>query len=97
MHQAAYLDAFGSADRVVLSPLGRDNIPDDEQLDLDALVAGLDERGLRAERAASIDGIVELVQQQAAAGDTVALLSNGAFGGIHEKMLAALGDHEAGA
>jgi UDP-N-acetylmuramate: L-alanyl-gamma-D-glutamyl-meso-diaminopimelate ligase len=90
LHQSAYLEAFDAADRVLFPPLGRDNVPDEERLDLDALVAGLAARGVRAERVASIDAIIGLLCEHAAPGDTIALLSNGAFGGIHQRLLEAL-------
>ncbi|MCA9624360.1 MAG: UDP-N-acetylmuramate:L-alanyl-gamma-D-glutamyl-meso-diaminopimelate ligase, partial [Myxococcales bacterium] len=90
LHQAAYLEAFDAADQVVLSPLGRSNIPEEERLDLGALAAGLAERGVTTTQAPSLDAIVEQLARQARPGDTVALLSNGAFGGIHERVLAAL-------
>ena len=38
-----------------------------------------------------VDAIVERLAVGAAAGDTIALLSNGVFGGIHQKLLDALG------
>jgi UDP-N-acetylmuramate: L-alanyl-gamma-D-glutamyl-meso-diaminopimelate ligase len=90
LHQAAYLASFDAADRVMFSPLGRSNIPVDEQLDLDALVEGLMGRGKRAERAPSIAAIVERIEREAQPGDTVALLSNGSFGGIYSTLLEAL-------
>ncbi len=95
LHQAAYLEAFDAADRVVLSPLGRDIAPG-EALDLDALAAGLDARGVPATRAPSIDAIIALIAAEARPGDTVALMSNGAFGGIHPRLLDALRRREAG-
>jgi UDP-N-acetylmuramate: L-alanyl-gamma-D-glutamyl-meso-diaminopimelate ligase len=43
-----------------------------------------------------VDAIVERLVTGAAAGDTIALLSNGAFGGIHRKLLDALGRSKEG-
>ncbi len=90
LHQTAYVEAFDAADRVVLPPLGRSNIPQAERLDLKELAAALSQREVRAELAASLDDIIALLREQAQAGDTIALLSNGAFGGIHGKLLEAL-------
>ncbi len=90
LHQDAYLTAFDAADRVVLSPLGRTNIPEDERLDVAALKEGLAAQGVEATNAESIDAIVALLVAETKPGDTVALLSNGAFGGIHERLLEAL-------
>ncbi len=88
LHQAEYARAFGAADRIVLAPLGRTNIPEAERLDLGRLVAELGAE--RAFAAPSVDEIVERLASEARAGDTVAVLSNGAFGGIHAKLLRAL-------
>ena len=38
----------------------------------------------------SVDEIVAHVSSEAKSGDVVAVLSNGGFGGIHEKILAAI-------
>jgi UDP-N-acetylmuramate: L-alanyl-gamma-D-glutamyl-meso-diaminopimelate ligase len=91
LHQHAYATAFGSAGRVVFAPLGRTNVPEAERLDLDALVADLVAQGQRAQASASVDAIIEIVAREARPGDTIALLSNGAFGGIHQRLLGALG------
>lgn len=90
LHQHEYEKAFGAADRVVFAPLGRSEIPEAERLDLGALVNALSAGGKRATAAPSIDAIVELIAKEAKAGDTIALLSNGAFGGIYEKLREAL-------
>jgi UDP-N-acetylmuramate: L-alanyl-gamma-D-glutamyl-meso-diaminopimelate ligase len=87
LHQKAYESAFGSADRVILAPLGRANIPAAERLDLSVLATALGPKAMVAE---SIDSIVQVLVAEAKSGDTIALLSNGAFGGIYTKLLAAL-------
>ena len=45
-------------------------------------------------RASDVDEIVETLVSDLRAGDVVAIMSNGAFGGIHEKLLAALNRRE---
>jgi UDP-N-acetylmuramate: L-alanyl-gamma-D-glutamyl-meso-diaminopimelate ligase len=87
LHQEAYARAFGAADRVLLAPLGRTNIPEAERLDLGKLAAAL---GDKARVMGRLEDIVEVVVAEARGGDTVALFSNGAFGGVHGKLLAAL-------
>ena len=91
MHQQAYAHAFGAADRVILAPLGRSNIPADQRLDVDKLAAELASSGKPAHAATDVGDIVSLVAREAGSGDVVALLSNGAFGGIHGQLLEALG------
>lgn len=87
LHQHEYEGAFRAADRVVLAPLGRSNIPAEERLDLEALARAL---GPKAQTSASVDAIVEGVAAEAKPGDVVAVLSNGAFGGMHARLLARL-------
>ncbi|MRG94459.1 UDP-N-acetylmuramate--L-alanine ligase [Polyangium spumosum] len=90
LHQAQYATSFDAADVIVLAPLGRPEIPEAERLDLCALAKALEARGKRALLPSSVDEIVTLLARDAAAGDTIALLSNGAFGGIYEKLRGAL-------
>jgi UDP-N-acetylmuramate: L-alanyl-gamma-D-glutamyl-meso-diaminopimelate ligase len=91
MHQSEYAAAFDAADDVLFPPLGRTNLAPAEALDLDLLVAALRERGRRAARFDGVDAIVSELAGTAREGDVVALLSNGAFGGIHAKLLSKLG------
>jgi UDP-N-acetylmuramate: L-alanyl-gamma-D-glutamyl-meso-diaminopimelate ligase len=91
LHQTAYGEAFRAADHVIIAPLGRANIPEAERLDVPRLVEGLALAGTRAEAPPDVDVIVATLALAAREGDTIAVLSNGAFGGIHEKLLHALG------
>jgi UDP-N-acetylmuramate: L-alanyl-gamma-D-glutamyl-meso-diaminopimelate ligase len=90
LHQRAYETAFGPADWVILAPLGRSNLPEGDQLDVTELARQIEKRGPRAEAAPSTEAIVEKLVREARSGDTIALLSNGAFGGIPKKLLLAL-------
>jgi UDP-N-acetylmuramate: L-alanyl-gamma-D-glutamyl-meso-diaminopimelate ligase len=90
MHQAEYAASFDAADHVLLPPLGRTNLAPEEALDLDLLARELAARGRRAERFESVEAIVDALGREVRAGDIVALLSNGAFGGIHAKVLSRL-------
>jgi UDP-N-acetylmuramate: L-alanyl-gamma-D-glutamyl-meso-diaminopimelate ligase len=87
LHQHEYVAAFAPADRVLFAPLGRTNIPESERLDLARLAR---EIGDKAVADASVDAIIEHLVRDAKPGDTIALLSNGAFGGIHARLLGAL-------
>jgi UDP-N-acetylmuramate: L-alanyl-gamma-D-glutamyl-meso-diaminopimelate ligase len=55
--------------------------------DLPGALAGL---GGRAKFAPSVDELVKQLAAQTRAGDQVLVMSNGGFGGLHEKLLAAL-------
>jgi UDP-N-acetylmuramate: L-alanyl-gamma-D-glutamyl-meso-diaminopimelate ligase len=90
LHQEMYARAFGAAGRVIFAPLGRPDIAESERLDLGRLVRELREAGQAAEAAESVEAIVATIAKDAQPGDTVALLSNGAFGGIYEKIREAL-------
>lgn len=92
VHQAAYAQAFCSADVILLAPLGRRLVPESERLDLEQLADTLRTAGKDATRCASVDDIVEQVAAQAGSGDVIAVLSNGDFGGIHQKLLTRLTD-----
>jgi UDP-N-acetylmuramate: L-alanyl-gamma-D-glutamyl-meso-diaminopimelate ligase len=82
--------AFAGADEVVFAPVFRSTLPDSERLSIPDLVRDLRLRGQSAREAASIDGIVELLAGEHRPGDLVVLMSNGAFGGIHKRLLQAL-------
>ena len=87
IHQAAYVHAFDAADRVLLAPLGRTNVPEAERLDVARLAR---EIGDRARACENVDEIVSECVQNAKSGDAIAVLSNGAFGGIHQRLLETL-------
>jgi UDP-N-acetylmuramate: L-alanyl-gamma-D-glutamyl-meso-diaminopimelate ligase len=93
LHQREYLECWDDADAVLFAPLGRDNVAADERLNVDEIVAQLREQrpALLALKSDSVDAIVATLGERAAPGDTVALLSNGAFGGIHAKLIDRLG------
>ena len=87
MHQDEYTRAFESADEVLLAPLGRSNLPPEEALDLARLASDLNARGKSAQALPSVPAILDYLAMNVIPGSVVALLSNGAFGGIHAKLL----------
>lgn len=95
MHQQAYAEAFGAATEVILAPLGR-NLDKSEALDLDKLADDLRKTGIPAVAATDLDDVLRRTVTAAKRGSTVALLSNGAFGGIPRKVVAALAEREGG-
>jgi UDP-N-acetylmuramate: L-alanyl-gamma-D-glutamyl-meso-diaminopimelate ligase len=90
LHQAEYATSFELADQVLLAPLGRSNLAADERLDLPLLIDQLRARGKQADCFDAIEPIIGALASEARAGDVIALLSNGAFGGIHAKLVARL-------
>jgi UDP-N-acetylmuramate: L-alanyl-gamma-D-glutamyl-meso-diaminopimelate ligase len=90
MHQDAYVDAFAQADRTLLAPVGRPEIPADEKLDTAAIARALQAHGQEAEACASLDALVAAITRDVRPGDAVVLMSNGSFGGIYDRVLAEL-------
>jgi UDP-N-acetylmuramate: L-alanyl-gamma-D-glutamyl-meso-diaminopimelate ligase len=75
------------ADEAVVAQVFKsDAIPEDERLDVAKLTADVKANGGRARFAPDVDGIVQLVAPEMRAGDVVAILSNGGFDGIYEKL-----------
>jgi UDP-N-acetylmuramate: L-alanyl-gamma-D-glutamyl-meso-diaminopimelate ligase len=65
-------------------------VPADQRLDADRVVAELGARGVDARAEADVDRLVRAVAEAARPGDVVLVMSNGAFGGFIDWLLAAL-------
>jgi UDP-N-acetylmuramate: L-alanyl-gamma-D-glutamyl-meso-diaminopimelate ligase len=59
-------------------------------MDVDKLVRQIQMLGSNARVAPDVDAIVQSVAPEMRSGDVVAILSNGGFGGIYEKLPARL-------
>jgi UDP-N-acetylmuramate: L-alanyl-gamma-D-glutamyl-meso-diaminopimelate ligase len=81
VHQHTLAPALAAADEVWLYT------PPDLGWDTAAVLAAL---GSRAHASADVDALARELAQHARAGDQVLIMSNGGFGGLHEKLLAAL-------
>jgi UDP-N-acetylmuramate: L-alanyl-gamma-D-glutamyl-meso-diaminopimelate ligase len=80
--------ALGDADEVVVAQVARlEQIPEAERLDTERLMADVQSLGAQAAYLSDVGAIVNYVIARAAKGDVVCVLSNGSFGGIHEKLL----------
>jgi UDP-N-acetylmuramate: L-alanyl-gamma-D-glutamyl-meso-diaminopimelate ligase len=90
IHQAAYAEAFGPADCVLLAPVGRLEIPEAERLDVRSLAESLRTPRRLAEAAPDIDQLIARAVELAQPGDTIVAMSNGAFANIHDRLLCAL-------
>jgi len=88
--QDDFARAFAGADEVLIAPIFRSTLPEAERLSIPQLVRDLHGRGLSAREAKSIDDIVAGIAAEHRPGDLVVLMSNGGFGGIHQKLLKAL-------
>ena len=93
--QTEFVDAFAGADRVVIASHERLNeIPAATRFSPEQLAADLRVRGVHAKAEAKVEGIATLVAGEAERGDVVMVFSNGAFGGLHELLLARLAASE---
>jgi UDP-N-acetylmuramate: L-alanyl-gamma-D-glutamyl-meso-diaminopimelate ligase len=90
IHQAGYAQAFTPADITLLAPVGRPEIPEAERLSTTELATTLTKAGRHAKATTSLDELLVETLEVARPGDTIVAMSNGAFGSIHEKLLAAL-------
>ncbi|MBW3535406.1 MAG: UDP-N-acetylmuramate:L-alanyl-gamma-D-glutamyl-meso-diaminopimelate ligase [Gemmatimonadetes bacterium] len=90
--QEPYRRALGGADRVVLAGLFHPERYDATTgMDPRELAGALRSDGVETDYIPDVDRIVEAVTPSARSGDVLLVMSNGGFGGIHEKLLAALG------
>ena len=89
--QEAYVDALGRADRVVIAEVYRkDELAGDERLSEERLVKALNARQVPAWFSPDTAAIVEQVCGNVRTGDVVAVMSNGGFDNIHDRLLTAL-------
>ncbi len=85
--EAALVDSLALADQVVLAAVFKsESIPEGERLHPENVVAALNGRGVPASVLADADAIVGALAPQLRPGDVVAILSNGGFGGIYQKL-----------
>jgi UDP-N-acetylmuramate: L-alanyl-gamma-D-glutamyl-meso-diaminopimelate ligase len=81
------------ADHVVLAGVyQQERISEAERLHPEEVVSALNATGTPAELLANADAIVDSLAPRLASGDVVALLSNGGFDGIYEKLPARLNE-----
>ena len=67
-----------------------EKVPENERLDENRLIEDLRRMGRAAWNMGSVEGIIQKVCEEARSGDLIVILSNGGFGGIYEKLPAAL-------
>ena len=85
--------ALGKADFVVVPAVpDPEKVAEEERLSPETLMSDLRDAGTEAWYLPGVGEIVEHVAGQAQEGDVIAVLSNGGFGGIHDKLLERLRD-----
>ena len=89
--QSELARSLAVADKVVVAAIFKSEaIPEDERLDAAAVIATLQSLGKPACLHDTADAIVDSIGPELRAGDVVAILSNGGFAGIYEKLPARL-------
>ncbi|HND22386.1 MAG TPA: UDP-N-acetylmuramate:L-alanyl-gamma-D-glutamyl-meso-diaminopimelate ligase, partial [Acidobacteriota bacterium] len=89
--QHEYEQAFDAAHRVVLTPIFESfKLQADDQFSPQQVISVLREKGIPADVIDGADAIIEQIVPELREGDVVAIMSNGGFGGIHEKLLTRL-------
>ncbi len=89
--QEALADAFGAADRVCLREVpDPEKVPEAERLDVGRLAVALTARGVPAQDFPDAGAIIAHLVPRLAPGDIVAVLSNGSFENLHDRLLEAL-------
>jgi UDP-N-acetylmuramate: L-alanyl-gamma-D-glutamyl-meso-diaminopimelate ligase len=91
--QEDFVDAFAEADGVVIAGLfNPESIPAEARLSPERLAQDIADRYRKsAVYLPDVGAIVGHVASGVRPGDVVVIMSNGGFGGIHDKLLAALG------
>ena len=91
--QHDFVSALALADEVVLAPLhAPEKVPAGERLDVERLAADLRSLEVPARLVAGADATAEHLVRRAAPGDTVVIMRSGDYGGLHDVLLARLGD-----
>jgi UDP-N-acetylmuramate: L-alanyl-gamma-D-glutamyl-meso-diaminopimelate ligase len=86
--QDDFPEAFAEADGVFIAQVARlDQLPEAERLDPERVVATIASTGKPAFYEPTADSIVARLAPLAKSGDIVIVFSNGAFDGIHQKLL----------
>ena len=89
--QADLARSLAQADEVIVAGVFRSEaVPENERLELPALAAEIQRNGRPARLLADADAIVHTISPELRGGDVVAILSNGGFGGIYQKLPARL-------
>ena len=93
--ETGYVDAFHEADRVIIGPIFHKDRYEtryglDHMMSVPTIVEKLHGDGLPVEQIDDFDAIADVVARDAQPDDVVVVMSSGAFGGVHEKILGRL-------
>ena len=90
--EQGYMDAFHEADRVIIGPIFHkqryaERYGLDRMMSVQAIMERLNADGINTDQIDDFDRIAERVAKEAGDNDVVVVMSSGAFGGVHEKIL----------
>jgi UDP-N-acetylmuramate: L-alanyl-gamma-D-glutamyl-meso-diaminopimelate ligase len=90
--EQGYIDAFHEADRVIIGPIfHRDRYESryglDKMMSVPEIMTRLNADGIPTAQFDDFDAIADSVAREASPNDVVVVMSSGAFGGVHEKIL----------
>jgi UDP-N-acetylmuramate: L-alanyl-gamma-D-glutamyl-meso-diaminopimelate ligase len=86
--QQTYIGSFDHADQVLVKePIPLQNIPAEERFSAQQLTADLTAHGIMADYFSTTDRIIDYLEKNSRPGDVIAILSNGGFDNIHERLL----------
>ena len=89
--QQPLAESLALADVTLVAPIpDLHKIPENDRLNPEQLATDIARLGGSGDCMPDLESIIERVKTGARAGDVIAVLSNGGFGGIHDKLLAAL-------
>ena len=92
--QSELAQSLSLADEIIVARVFRpEAIPEADCLDLPSVIARISRAGKRARVIPDADAIVSQIAGELRSGDVVAILSNGGFGGIYEKLPQRLRSH----
>jgi UDP-N-acetylmuramate: L-alanyl-gamma-D-glutamyl-meso-diaminopimelate ligase len=80
-------ESLSIADEIVIANVFKsESIPENERLEVNSVAAELAQRGHHARVLQDVGAIVTICAPEMRSGDVIAILSNGGFGGIYEKL-----------
>ena len=90
--QRDFARAFGEsgADETLIATVFRSSLPEHERLSVEDLVKDVCAAGRRARHVVGVDAIVDTIINERRDGDVVVVMSNGAFDGLHRKLVSRL-------
>ncbi len=91
--QVELADALSAADEVVLAPLyAPEKVPEADRLDVERLAGDLRREDIPARLIPTVEATVAHLVERASPVDSVLVMSSGDYGGLHDRLLRALGD-----